>query len=987
MNSFIKTVIVLLCISFCIHPNINMTDDYSDESIISAISLSPETKEALTDFRTFSFGNHQLLDTNANFMASIQLGIKQMEYHISFDSMSGSFQSPNRHNNIRSYFRPGEFTMQNRIDSVGYNWMVKLTNEGIYADDSIIAYPQTDAVLMAAYNKLSIQHNIFKEEYINTEEGVRQNFIIDSAPENTKELKVKLKSEGLGVERVHPLELHFYRQSENKTENIITYNDLKVWDANNKKLEASFEVIGNEIAIIVNTVNAQFPITIDPISTTAAATVESNQTGANMGFSVASAGDVNGDGYSDVIVGARSFDNGQADEGAAFVYHGSATGISTTAAARVESNQAFAQMGYSVASAGDVNGDGYSDVIVGAPGFDNGQTNEGAAFVYHGSAAGGISTTAAATRVESPIRRMVGMGYSVASAGDVNGDGYSDVIVGATFFDAGQTDEGAAFVYHGSAAGISTTAATTVEGNQPNAKMGISVASAGDVNGDGYSDVIVVVISVDNGQTNEGSSFVYHGSSTGISTTAAATVGSGYSVASAGDVNGDGYSDVILGAHRSVFSIINDGIFFVYHGSATGISTTRAAVVISNQANAQMGVSVASAGDVNGDGYSDVIVGAHFFDAGQMDEGAAFVYHGSAAGISTTAAARVESNQADANMGFSVASAGDVNGDGYSDVIVGAPFFDNGQTNEGAAFVYHGSAASISTTAAARVESNEPQANMGYSVASAGDVNGDGYSDVIVGAPGFQNGQTNEGAAFVYHGSATGISTTAAATLECNQAFAWMGVSVASAGDVNGDGYSDVIVDVYSFDNGQTNEGAAFVYHGSAAGISTTAAATVESNQAVAHMGRSVASAGDVNGDGYSDVIVGAPFFDNGQNEEGAAFVYHGSAAGISTTAAATVESNQANAFMGSVASAGDVNGDGYSDVIVGAPSFDNSQTDEGAAFVYHGSATGISTTAAATCGKSNQASAWYGYFCSFGGRCERGRLFSDVIVGARLYR
>jgi hypothetical protein len=452
-------------------------------------------------------------------------------------------------------------------------------------------------------------------------------------------------------------------------------------------------------------------------------------------------------------------------------------------------------------------------------------------------------------------------------------DGYSDVIIGSSNYDDGaNTDEGRAFVYHGSATGISTTAAATVESNQANAEMGYSVASAGDVNGDGYSDVIV-------------GAYLYN----------------------------------------------NGGRAFVYHGSATGINITVAAAVESYQVNAQMGYSVASAGDVNGDGYSDVIVGANQYGNGQFFEGAAFVYYGSATGISTSAAAIVESNQSDAFMGTSVASAGDVNGDGYSDVIVGAPNYDNGQSNEGAAFVYHGSATGVSTTAAATVENNQASARMGQSVASAGDVNGDGYSDVIVGAWLYDNGQTEEGAAYVYHGGATGISTSAAVTLECNQAGGQMGIFVASAGDVNGDGYSDVIVGANQYDNGQDNEGAAFVYHGSTTGITTTAAATVESNQADGNMGISVASAGDVNGDGYSDVIVGAHLYSNGQSDEGASFVYHGSAAGISTTAAATVESNQVSAEMGffSVASAGDVNGDGYSDVIVGAHFYDNGQTNE----------------------------------------------------------
>ena len=123
---------------------------------------------------------------------------------------------------------------------------------------------------------------------------------------------------------------------------------------------------------------------------------------------------------------------------------------------------------------------------------------------------------------------------------------------------------------------------------------------------------------------------------------------------------------------------------------------------------------------------------------------------------------------------------------------------------------------------------------------------------------------------------------------------------MATAGDVNGDGFSDVIVGALLYDNGETDEGRAYVYHGSAAGLATTAAWTAESNQDDAHFGYSVATAGDVNGDGFSDVIVGAYVYDNGETNEGRAFVYHGSAAGLSPTAAWTAESNQAGAHSAS---------------------------------------------------------------------------------------
>jgi hypothetical protein len=934
----------------------------------------------------------QTPDTSSNWMSEMQHGIALREYHIQPDA-DGRLQSPNRANNLRFRYNPDGFSMETRQDSLGLEtWSITLRLAGVFRGLDFCFGADPEARQDLQDNHLQFHHaGGLTMEYINGMAGMRQNFILHERPVGEGALKVRLDLDSeLHAHLSSDKELVFGKSGQHATlEAKVRYKDLQVWDATGAVVPAWMELDGDALALVVDDACAIYPLTIDPLSTSPAAQLESNQANALVGYSVSSAGDVNGDGYSDVIVGAPFFDNGQADEGAAFVYHGSASGISTTLAALLEGDQAFAQVGYDVSSAGDVNGDGYGDVIVGAWQFDNGLDNEGAAFVYHGSATG-ISTTPA-TQLESN-QEFAQMGVSVSSAGDVNGDGYSDVIVGAHFFDNGEVNEGVAFVYHGSASGISTNPAAGLENNQASSRMGSSVSSAGDVNGDGYSDVIVGARGFDNGESNEGAAFVYHGSVSGILTTPTAQLeinqanaALGNSVSSAGDVNGDGYSDVIVGAWQFTNGQTDEGAAFVYHGSAAGILSSAATQVESNQAAAEMGVGVSSAGDVNGDGYSDVIVGVYKFDNGQTDEGAAFVYHGSASGISTTPAVQLESNQASAEMGLSVSSAGDVNGDGYSDVIVGAYLFDNGQNNEGVAFVYHGSASGISTTTAAQVESNQAFARMGHSVSSAGDVNGDGYSDVIVGAHFFDNGQTDEGAAFVYHGSASGILTSPAAQVESNQAMAAMGHSVSSAGDVNGDGYSDVIVGAHLFDNGQTNEGVAFVYHGSPSGILTSPAALLEGNQAGAEMAGSVNSAGDVNGDGYSDVIVGAWRFTNGHTAEGAAFVYHGSASGISTALAAQVESNQAGAWMGiSVNNAGDVNGDGYSDVIVGAYRFDNGQADEGVAFVYHGSASGISTTPAVQL-ESNQVSAEMGWSVSSAGDVN-GDGYSDVIVGAYLF-
>ncbi|PCJ65274.1 MAG: hypothetical protein COA58_10475 [Bacteroidetes bacterium] len=925
-------------------------------------------------------------EPSQNWLATIQSDLENQEYNVSYDDATQAYQSPNRVNNIRAHYKPGLLSLNNRVDSLGHNWELSVRTAGIYLNGSKMDEPQTSAQAKVDNNTIEFAHSNFTEQYINTKEGVRQNYIIHQAPAGSHTVTVSLAVSGLKVNQVTDNELHLYQNVAGKKEVRLVYKDLKSWDANEKPLNGKIIYQDGEIKLRVETTKAIFPITIDPIYSLYKPILSTGQASAQMGYSVSSAGDVNDDGYSDVIVGAYLYDNGQTDEGAAFVYLGSSTGLSTTISSKLQSNQANAYMGWSVSSAGDVNNDGYDDVIVGAFYYDNGQTNEGAAFVYHGSSTG-ISTTIS-TQLESNQANAY-LGSSVSSAGDVNGDGYSDVIVGVFKYDNGQTDEGAAFVYHGSSTGISTTISSQLECNQASAQMGRSVSTAGDVNNDGYSDVIVGAYLYDNGQTNEGAAFVYHGSSTGISTTISSQLESnqydaqmGKSVSTAGDVNGDGYSDVIVGAYKYDNGQADEGVVFVYHGSSTGLSTTASSLLECNQVNAFFGVSVSTAGDVNGDGYSDVIVGADYYDNGQTNEGAVFVYHGSSTGLSTTASIQIESNQASARMGYSVSSAGDVNGDGYSDVIVGAPKYNNGKTNEGSAFVYYGSTTGVRNTSNGRLERNQANAEMGYSVSSAGDVNGDGYSDVIVGAPNFDSGLAYEGAAFVYHGSSTGLSTTVNSQIDGNQWSALLGWSVSSAGDANGDGYGDVIIGAKAYDYGQSNEGIAFVYYGSASGVITTTMSWLEGNQANLYMGESVSSAGDVNGDGYSDVIVGATGY---KGTEGAAFVYYGSATGVNINTADTLESNQSNAYFGhSVSSAGDINGDGYSDVIVGALYYDNVQTNEGAAFVFYGSATGIDMTAADTF-NSNQAGARMGVSVSSAGDVN-GDGYSDVIVGASYF-
>jgi hypothetical protein len=270
----------------------------------------------------------------------------------------------------------------------------------------------------------------------------------------------------------------------------------------------------------------------------------------------------------------------------------------------------------------------------------------------------------------------------------------------------------------------------------------------------------------------------------------------GNSVSGAGDVNGDGYADVIVGVPQNdpdnkenagsayVYSVKDGSLLYEFSGDSEGDN---------------FGRSVSGAGDVNGDGYADVIVGAYWNEPDNKREaGSAYVYSGKDGSVLWTFHGDSEYDW----FGSSVSGAGDVNRDGYADVIVGAYWNDpDNKENAGSAYVYSGKDGSVLRTFHGDLGGDY----FGYSVSEAGDVNGDGYADVIVGAPGDDlNGNFEAGSAYVYSGKDGSVLYT----FHGDSAYDWFGYSVSGAGDVNGDGYADVIVGAY----GDAPAGSTYVF-------------------------------------------------------------------------------------------------------------------------------------------------------------------------------
>ncbi len=389
----------------------------------------------------------------------------------------------------------------------------------------------------------------------------------------------------------------------------------------------------------------------------------------------------------------------------------------------------------------------------------------------------------------------------------------------------------------------------------------------------------------------------------------------GGSVASAGDLNGDGLTDLIIGAYQSDAGGMDAGRAYVFYGGRRVDTKPHMGLGVQS-AGDLFGVSVASAGDLNKDGFPDLIVGAHENDAAGANAGRAYVYFGGPNGDTKPDVILSGEGAGDA-FGYSVAGAGDVNGDGYADVVVGA--YENSARAGGAgrAYVYFGGGR-MDGSPDLIFTGQAAGDYFGISVAGAGDVNGDRFDDVIIGAYQCDAGGTDAGQAYVFFGgpSADNRSDLVMTGTSAGDAF---GFSVAPAGDVNKDGFADVIVGAYHNDAAGSDAGRAYVFFGGArpdgrADLVLTGEAAGDA------FGYSVAGMGDANGDGFADLIVGAYGNDAGGSAAGRAYVYFGGTApdavsDFTITGEATLD-NLGYAVSG----VGDVNGDGLGDAAVGSP-------------------------------------------------------------------
>ena len=478
--------------------------------------------------------------------------------------------------------------------------------------------------------------------------------------------------------------------------------------------------------------------------------------------------------------------------------------------------------GRSVAGAGDVNGDGVDDLIIGAYRADPNGNSSGESYVVFGTSDGFPASLELSALdgtngfVLNGIDGVDESGRSVAGAGDVNDDGVDDLIIGASDADPnGNSGAGESYVVFGTRDGfpaslelsaLDGTNGFVLNGIDADDFSGRSVAGARDVSGDGVDDLIIGAYRGGPNDNSSGESYVVFGTSDGFpaSLELSALDGtngfvlngvnpvdfSGSSVAGAGDVNGDGVDDLLIGARSADPNGSASGESYVVFGRSDGVPAslelsaldgTNGFVLNGVDSGDESGRSVAGAGDVNGDGVDDVIIGARFADPddGTSYAGESYVVFGT----SDVVQASLELSALDGTNGFvlngidqddysgrSVAGAGDVNGDGVDDLIIGAERADPNGTSSGESYVVFGTSGGFPATLELSaldgdngfvLNGIDPFDGSGGSVAGAGDVNGDGVDDLIIGADGADPNGNDSGESYVVFGRAENRSPIA----------------------------------------------------------------------------------------------------------------------------------------------------------------------------------------------------------------------------------
>jgi hypothetical protein len=660
----------------------------------------------------------------------------------------------------------------------------------------------------------------------------------------------------------------------------------------------------------------------------------------SSGFSVSGAGDINGDGVTDLLIGAPS-QIGESMPGTAYVVFGIVVPIvpvliNAITDQKAKEDQAFS---FEIPDNTFVNVETLSVSLTGGGALPEWLSFEPTTSTFSGTPANGdvgtLSIEVTGTDSESNTATdtfdlivqdaqsfpstvdlssldgsdgfvMKGIdatdvsGYEVSGVGDINGDGFDDVLIGAKLADPnGNNYAGEVYIVFGKADGFTSSIGLSdldgtngflIEGLDAGDRIGARKSGAGDVNGDGINDLLIGSYTADaNGNAGAGETYVIFGKSTAFAASfdlsglngsngfiidgVAAGDASGTEVASA-DINGDNVDDILIGAsNASANANDNSGVTYVVYGKTTSFAAnldlssldgTNGFAINGIDADDYSGTSVSNAGDVNGDGIEDILIGSYSASQnGNGNTGEIYVVFGKTGSFGPS----MNLSSLDGNNGFiirgidggdysglSVSSAGDMNGDDVDDILIGGFGADiDGKSLVGETYVVFGktTAFAASFDLSALDGTNGFTINgindgdwSGRSVSEAGDVNLDGYDDILIGASRVDNGDdSNVGAAYVVYGKGAAFASSLdLSSLDGTNGFVIKGIdsgdnlgfSIDQAGDVNGDGVSDLLLGAYGArnDSYQGQVGETYVVFGVLSASAPTLANAIEDQAA-----------------------------------------------------------------------------------------------------------------------------------------------------------
>ncbi len=644
------------------------------------------------------------------------------------DSSIETWSFYNGTNSLMSYISQEKgWTLMPETGEWRWNYLFKgLDRGGERAKDA------QNAGISVVESKVTMDRGGGVEEWYNNDfRGIEQGFTIKDkvAGEGSLILSGEVDLSNLSVRKDTEKELMLSWEGYD----VIRYGELKTVDARGAELKTKlyFKNIEGDrysLKISVDDDGAQYPITIDPLviqpevispvlswTGSIGAMGDATEVAAKAGYGrvVTPAGDVDGDGRQELLVTAMSYSGAETNEGKAYLYKDDGAGnFSGTPIWEYESDVANAYFGYSASTAGDVDGDGLDDVIIGAYGHTS---NKGMVYLFLGDPLTGLEDT--------PVWSIAGerggdnFGWSVSDAGNVNGDEYDDILVGARYYDIGGIqNSGKVYVFFGKADMGSTPVSSSPSWSYPsedheslanncNELLGWSVSSAGDINLDNIDDIIVAAPQHDGGDASgKGAAYLFLGNAGSgpsldpeyVFKNDAVKSFFGNPVSRSGFVNNDIYPDLLIGASRYDGAGVTDGgILYVYYGKWDAIKGESYFELTPDwskpgmKAGAFLGSAWRIAGDVNGDGYDDAIAGACQYTGTYSREGQAMLFMGSAAGMIDGRAWEIIGDSTGAQMGWNASSMGDINGDGASEFTMSAYLYGN-DTIGGQAYLYKG---------------------------------------------------------------------------------------------------------------------------------------------------------------------------------------------------------------------------------------------------------------------------------------------------------